>query len=300
MKGLHGKTGTGDQDGQRWTRGVVVSLLFHVLLFSLVLFVPESMPTRRIGGPAIYEVNLVEMPTAGRSAGPQASVEKSGKEVSIPKAAPAARRISPPAREEKPVVIGKRVVERKKEEKQEPKKPPPPEVSPSKLIDGAISKIEKKVKTEKTDHLAKALSKVENKVKAEKTDHLAKAISQIETRAQGEGQGVSGEGGTESGITIRMYQLAVEEQIKSNWSYPVALMDAKKLKDLEAIVLVKVQQDGTIVKAWFKKRSASSIFDGSVLKAVERSDPLPPFPEGYTKSYDEIEIRFNLSELEEF
>ena len=281
MKGLHGKTGTGDQDGQRWTRGVVVSLLFHVLLFSLVLFVPESMPTRRIGGPAIYEVNLVEMPTAGRSAGPQASVEKSGKEVSIPKAAPAARRISPPAREEKPVVIGKRVVERKKEEKQEPKKPPPPEVSPSKLIDGAISKIEKKVKTEKTDH-------------------LAKAISQIETRAQGEGQGVSGEGGTESGITIRMYQLAVEEQIKSNWSYPVALMDAKKLKDLEAIVLVKVQQDGTIVKAWFKKRSASSIFDGSVLKAVERSDPLPPFPEGYTKSYDEIEIRFNLSELEEF
>jgi colicin import membrane protein len=281
MKGLHGKTGTGDQDGQRWTRGVVVSLLFHVLLFSLVLFVPESMPTRRIGGAPIYEVNLVEMPTAGRSAGPKVSVEKSGKEVSSPKAAPAARRISPPAREEKPVVIGKRVVERKKEEKKEPVKAPQPTVSPSKIIDGAISKIEKKVK-------------------AEKADHLAQAISRIETSAHGTDEKVSGGGGAETGITIRMYQLAVEEQIKSNWSYPVALMDPKKLKDLEAIVLVKVRQDGTIVKSWFKKRSVNSIFDGSVLKAVERSDPLPPFPEGYTKSYDEIEIRFNLSELDEF
>ncbi|MFO7601631.1 MAG: energy transducer TonB [Candidatus Desulfacyla sp.] len=307
MKGVHGKTGIEERNGQRWTRGVVVSLLFHVLLLSLILFVPESMPTRRIGGAAIYEVNLVEMPSAGRSAGPQVSVEKSGKEVSRPKAppaapaAPAARRITPPsAPEEKPVVIGKRVVERKKEEKQEAKKPPQPEVSPSKLIDGAISKIENKVKTEKTDHLAKALSKVANKVKTEKTDHLAKALSQIETRAQGEGQGVAGEGGTESGVTMRMYELAVWEQITSNWSYPVALMDDKKQKDLEAIVVVKVRDDGTILKSWFTQRSASSIFDGSVLRAIERSDPLPPFPEGYRKSTDEIEFRFNLSEMAEF
>lgn len=284
MKGVHGKTGIEDRNGQRWTRGVVVSLLFHVLLFSLVLFVPESMPTRRIGGPAIYEVNLVEMPTLGRPPpGTEAPVEKSGKEVSSPKATPTAQRIAPPlAQEEKPVVIGKRVVERKKEEKKkEPVTAPQPTVSPSKLIDGAISKIEKKVK-------------------AEKADHLAQAISRIETRAHGTDEKASGGGEAETGITIRMYQLAVEEQIKSNWSYPVALMDPKKVKDLEAIVLVKVRQDGTIVKSWFKKRSASPIFDGSVLKAVERSDPLPPFPEGYTKSYEEIEVRFDLSELEEF
>ena len=104
-------------------------------------------------------------------------------------------------------------------------------------------------------------------------------------------------GNAENGITIRMYQMAVEEQIKSNWSYPVALISPKKLRDLEAIVLVKVKEDGTVMKSWFKDRSSNSIFDGSVLKAIERSDPLPPFPEGYRKNYDEIEIRFNLSEL---
>lgn len=282
MKGLHGKTGAGDQDGRRWTRGVVVSLLFHVLIFSLIFFVPESMPTRRISGAPIYEVNLVEMPSRSPSEGPKASAEKGGKAVASSKASPAARRITPPAQKEKPVVIGKRVVERKKEEKEEPRKAPQPKVSPSRLIEGAISKIEKKVKTEKSDH-------------------LADAISRIETRTQGTDQKFSGaRGGPEAGITMRMYQLAVEEQIKSNWSYPVALMDLKKRKDLETIVLVKVRQDGAILKSWFKKRSASSMFDGSVLKAIERSDPLPPFPEGYRRSTDEIEIKFDLSELEEF
>lgn len=309
MKGLHGKRRIEDRDKRTWTRGVISSLLFHVLLFSLVLFVPDSMPTRKMGGgPAVYEVNLVEMPSGGRSARPAASEEKTGKEVkevSTPKAVPAARRIAPPvAKEEKPVVISKREVERKKEEKKETKKPPQPEVSPSKLIDGAISKIEKKVKTDKPDHLSQALSKVEGKVKAEKGDHLAKALSQIESRAQGQGQGEGqggyGEGGTERGITMRMYELAVQEQIKSNWSYPVDFLDPKKLKDLEAIVVVKVREDGTILKSWFTQRSSSSIFDGSVIKAIERSDPLPPFPEGYKRSTDEIEIKFDLSEMEEF
>ena len=282
MKGLYGKPVLGSQDGQSLRRGVVVSLLFHALLFSLIFFVPESMPTRRISGAPIYEVNLVEMPSQSRSAATTASVEKEGKEITGAKTVPTARRITPPVQKAKEVVIGKRVVERKKEEKEKPQKPPPPKVSPSKLIEGAISKIEKKVKTEKPDH-------------------LASAISRIETRSRGtDAKASGGESGPEAGITIRMYQLAVEEQIKSNWSYPVALMDAKKRKDLRAIVVVRVRQDGAILKSWFEKRSPSAMFDGSVLKAIERSDPLPPFPEGYRRSTDEIEIRFDLSELEEF
>jgi colicin import membrane protein len=64
-------------------------------------------------------------------------------------------------------------------------------------------------------------------------------------------------------------------------------------------VVVKVRQDGTILKSWFIDRSSNAIFDASVIKAVERSNPLPPFPEGYNKRQDEMEIRFDLSELEE-
>jgi colicin import membrane protein len=61
-----------------------------------------------------------------------------------------------------------------------------------------------------------------------------------------------------------------------------------------------VKRDGSILKTEIKKRSSDDMFDQSVIKAIERSDPLPPFPEGYRKSYDEIEINFNLKELEEY
>ena len=281
MEGLQVKTSPDELEEPRWSRVIILSLLFHMVIFSAILFVPDSIPTRRISGAAVYEVNLVEMPSKSRSISPKSSNSKMSRNVTGSKASATAKRISRPAKEEKPVVIGKRVVKRKKEKKREVKKAKKPRVSPSRLIDRAVSKIEKKVK-------------------AKKNDHLAQAISKIQTRAEGTAEKGSNRGNAETGITIRMYQMAVEEQIKSNWSYPVALIGPKKLRDLEAIVLVKVKEDGTIMKSWFKDRSSNSIFDGSVLKAIERSDPLPPFPEGYRKSYDEIEIRFNLSELEDF
>lgn len=281
MEGLQVKTSPDELEEPRWSRVIILSLLFHIAIFSVILFVPDSIPTRRISGAAVYEVNLVEMPGKSRSIPPKSSNSKMSKEVTSSKTSTTAKRISRPSKEEKPVVIGKRVVKRKKEKRKEVKKTKKPRVSPSRLIDRAVSKIEKKVK-------------------AKKNDHLAQAISKIQTRAEGTAEQGSVRGNAESGITIRMYQMAVEEQIKSNWSYPVALISPKKRRDLEAIVVVKVKEDGTVMKSWFKERSSNSIFNGSVLKAIERSDPLPPFPEGYRKSYDEIEIRFDLSELEDF
>jgi outer membrane biosynthesis protein TonB len=46
------------------------------------------------------------------------------------------------------------------------------------------------------------------------------------------------------------------------------------------------------------KHSGSPVFDESVTRAIKRSDPLPPMPESYPKSYEELEITFNLKELE--
>jgi len=281
MEGLQIKKSPDELAEPRWARVIILSLLFHLIIFSVILFVPDSIPTRRISGATIYEVNLVEMPGKRRSIPRKTSNSKMGRKVPSSKESATAKRISRPSKEEKPVVIGKRAVKRKKEKQREVKEAKKPRVSPSRLIDRAVSKIEKKVK-------------------AEKSEHLAQAISKIEAQAEGAAEKGSVKGNTESGITIRMYQMAVEEQIKSNWSYPVALISPKKRRDLEAIVVVKVKANGTVIKSWFKEQSSNSIFNGSVLKAIERSDPLPPFPEGYRKSYDEIEIRFNLSELEDF
>ena len=110
------------------------------------------------------------------------------------------------------------------------------------------------------------------------------------------GTGGSNRGGTTvEGLQIRLYQIEVESWVKSKWAYPTA---ARNARALEAVVVLKVKNDGTVQKSWFEKRSNDPVFDQSVQKAIERSNPLPPFPESYRKSYEEIEIIFNLKDLE--
>jgi colicin import membrane protein len=181
-----------------------------------------------------------------------------------------AKRISVPDKEEKPLVVAKKTVT-KKETK--------PKTTPSQLIDSAIAKIEKKVKADDRNHVEKAISELGKKVGGGNDSRSGLAG----------GQGVIG-------IPLRIYQMEVENRIKGNWSYAVAV---KELKKMQAIVVVKVKENGTILESWFKERSGDMFFDQSVLKAIEKSNPLPPFPEGYIKSYDEIEINFNLKDLEE-
>ncbi|HIJ21216.1 MAG TPA: TonB family protein, partial [Deltaproteobacteria bacterium] len=190
------------------------------------------------------------------------------------------RRISPPVKEEKPVIIGKRVIERETPKKENPeKKVEKPKVDASKLIDQAISKIERKVQTEKKDHLSSALSKIQSQVEKTEKENPQGDLS-------------------ETGISIRLYQMEVAERIKQNWSYPMAISNPGEYQAIEAVVVVTVRENGTIIRFSVKKKSSSTLFDASVLKAIERSDPLPPFPEGYRKSTDDIEIRFNLSDME--
>ena len=249
---------------------VVISFLFHLAVFSVILFVPESFPTRSFEG-VVYEVNLVEMPL-GRDLKPQAPgpTRKEKKSATLIKKDRRAKRIQIVKKEKKPLVIAKRTVKKKTSIIKKPK------VSASELIARAISRIETKVKTADKSPIDRAISKLESKVREQ-------------------GRSPSGGGRAGTGIAMRIYQAEVEERIKSNWSYPVALQSKR---DLEAIVVVMVKRDGAIVNIQLKKRSGSAIFDQSVLRAVERSGPLPPFPEGYRRSQDEIEIKFNLRELE--
>jgi colicin import membrane protein len=279
METLTAQLNTEKRKELKWSRVILLSLILHLAVFSLVLFVPDAVPTRKISSATIYEVNLVEMPVekASKEVGTSRVKRDQGVPVSA-KEAFAAKRIKQPERKEKPVVIGKRAVKTKREKTKKVEEKRKPRVSPSKLIDEAVSKIEKKVKTKEKDHLNQAIAK-------------------LETKAQAHEKTGSGGGDAVSGITMRLYQLEVEERIKSNWSYAVGPETSKSLKDLEAIVVVGVKNNGSITRTSLKKKSSSARFDDSVLKAVKRSDPLPPFPEGYRKTNDEIEITFNLSDL---
>ena len=255
----------------RWMPMLVVSASFHFIVFFMILFIPQGISSRGPNPGTVYEVNLVEMPATGKPGDHRADkeIEEKTKAVSSVKNEAKTKRIESTKPDKKPLIIAKRTIKSKTKK---------PEISASQLIDRAISRVKKRVKSENSDHLDKAISQLAKNTK------------------ESYGGRTSG-GGALDGLPIRIYQMEVENRIKSNWSYPVAVRDQKKL---EAIVVLTVKEDGSIVKITFKKRSGDSIFDQSAEKAVEKSNPLPPFPEGLRESYEELEINFNLKDLEEY
>ena len=264
-----GTENTGSFREIRWGSMVALSVCFHMAIFSLFLFFPHSLPHRRSFEGTVYQVDLVEMPGRGIQKPASTKPAEKAKSKTAIKNNTMAKRIVSPTQKAKPLVIAKRTLDKKPATAKETKK------SAAQMIENAISKIERKVQTDQPSHLETAISSLEKKVSDQE-------------QAGGTG------GGSPGGVPMQIYQMEVESWIKSNWAYPVAMGESQVL---EAIVVLRVNSAGAILKTHFTKHSNSDIFDQSVLKAIERSDPLPPFPETYRKSYDDFEINFNLSEL---
>ncbi|RJR17796.1 MAG: TonB family protein [Desulfobacteraceae bacterium] len=258
---------------------IAISAAIHVAAFAVLLAGQGIGPSRSITG-QIYEVNLVEFSSIQGRASSQSSHEPH-KEIAPVRAEEPAKMIEvPQTAKEKPVTLAKKVLETPKDKVDKPKTPP------SKLIEDALSRIEKKVEGQR-----KA---------AKEKEALAKAVSEIGAQARKEVEdGVPGRGGgAVQGVAIQIYQAEVASTIKRNWSFPATHLDPRTKKELEAIVVVTVRSDGSIVNSRFTRRSPSPAFDESAMRAIDRSNPLPPFPEGYRMTVDEFEIRFNLMDLD--
>ncbi|WP_168161195.1 energy transducer TonB [Desulfatibacillum aliphaticivorans] len=87
---------------------------------------------------------------------------------------------------------------------------------------------------------------------------------------------------------LREYITEIGTKCKNNWAMPVRFVG----QDLEAIIFFKVHPDGSLTDIYFDKRSGSTDYDGSVEKAVKKSNPVCPFPENLEKTPIEMAIRF--------
>jgi colicin import membrane protein len=262
ITGRDGKDASDSMMGMKWHSMLGLSILFHFAVFSFFLFVPEAMPTRQFDG-IIYSVDLVEMPAQNALELRQSKAATEKKSKTVVNNESQAKRVSRPKKEKKPLVIAKRTVETRKALVKKS------ETSSAERIEDAISKLEDK---------AQSKEESENEQEA----HLERALASLESRFTGLRRGVI----SIDGIPMQIYRMEVEDRIYNNWTYP-------DRKDLKAIVVLTVRRDGTILETKIKRRSGDFLFDESVMKAVKRSDPLPPFPEVYKKSYGEIEIIFN-------
>lgn len=166
-----------------------------------------------------------------------------------------------------------------------------------KVLESARSSIEKKVEKQAESSepspgkaLDKALARLEKAVESQAGSRSG-ASSDLSPVSGVSGNGVKG---TKTDYTaIDLYNLELMYRIQQNWAFNQRL--ARSEKAIEARVLIKILKNGQIRDVWFETRSGNSYLDDSALKAVKKSNPLPPLPKGYA-TYD-IGLRFTPSGL---
>lgn len=93
---------------------------------------------------------------------------------------------------------------------------------------------------------------------------------------------------------INEYYGFIQSRVKGNWILPPSL---RPKDNVVTIIEVKILSNGAVERLNFEKRSGNRYVDDSAMKAVQKSIPFPPFPEGMTDRYIEIGLRFPSSDL---
>ncbi|WP_446008881.1 cell envelope integrity protein TolA [Candidatus Electrothrix sp.] len=105
------------------------------------------------------------------------------------------------------------------------------------------------------------------------------------------GNGVYSGSGSEQGnpAVLKQYIASLHGRISSNWQLPEIL---KKKPHLRAMVALTIGRDGFIKDMRIERKSGNTIFDQSVLKALQSSAPFPDFPVLIDKSTLEFALNF--------
>ena len=258
--------------------GVAVSFLMHALLFCAIFYTPGDLFKKKVT-PSPINVNLVSFPEYY----PEPSLSKSDEtdasgSLEIKKSLKQETQLPDPLpRTEKPMAPA-----------------PSPQPSPGKVKE-MVSLKKKTFKTQKV--VNNAIKEIEKKVAGTQKNSVAKALEQIEKNldktkpAPVEGKpevkaATPGPAGGKSSATIEkmeLYLLQVKEIFNKNWVFSEQI--AGEYENLQSIVVCTILPNGNIGEVWFEKRSGNSHLDDSAFKAILKSGPLPPLPQGYTQPY---------------
>lgn len=235
---------------------IIISLCIHVAVLTLLTLMPWLFP-RKIQ-PPVYPVTLI---TQAPPQAPQAKTEVTKKPAQKPPEKP----------KEKPVTV----------KKAEPKKEAPPKKKPAR--DDVISekRIQAKMESALEELRKKAEAEKKPEVKEEEKHQVAEEAPQPSPRPSR----------AAIDMKLRTYYNTVWQRIKEGWIIPPSLLEENQ--GLETVIVIKVQRDGGIVERWFEKKSGSPVYDESAMRAIQKANPLPPFPEELDGDFLEIGIRFH-------
>ncbi|MCL5808464.1 MAG: TonB family protein [Deltaproteobacteria bacterium] len=245
-------------DGFRLNRMIFISLLFHVVILSLLFFSP-SFPSPKLTFGPVYSVSLVSLP---RNALEQRSTSAVAKELMTANRPEMVlkKQVAP-----SPVIPIRSLEPRKK---QDP------------TLDKAMEEIRKKAAATGPSKPSPAKAATEKTEKAGKEEAATGFASQPGT--------------VEMDTQMRAYYAMVWSQIKGKWVLPQGILRGEAL---ETIIDVTILRSGAVTQVNFEKRSGNRYFDESAMKAIRKASPLPPLPAWIGGNSLGVGIRFHSSEL---
>lgn len=260
------------------------SLVGHLIIFLVLVLAPSHLPARK-HIPRVVDVSLVSLPSPAPpskpkspAGGPKRTEKKAPGKIKAPPVVP--KKTATPKPEPKKSVS---VAPRNWKEKTSLKKKT---FKPDKVVKRAIERIEKKAEESRPESVAAAIDRLKKEVgdtPAPERKTNADGGGEKTDTAMDSGFAGGGIGTVKLTSEILLYQQQISYHIRNNWVFRKEL--AGKRDDLEAWLLIKILEDGTIKEVRFKKKSGNRYLDESASKAVMKSNPLPALPKGY-QSYE--------------
>ena len=250
-----------------------VSFAAHILLIAFFIFTPEGTP-RKMLLPPVISVTMVTLPTAAEpvpspTAARRSTVKKKPRPVKKADVSLAPQK--PAAAEEKPKVI-----------KSLKKKT----FKPTKVVESALTRIEKTVAEEQANAVQAAIDRLRNKVQDQPAPDTPRANAQKQI-------GIPGKIKIDSKEVVEIidiYRVEIAFQIQKNWAFSQSL--AGEGKHLSAEIVFRVMPDGEIRDIWFDKRSGNAYLDESARRAIMKTNPVSPHPAGLSKPFIPVGLRF--------
>ncbi len=249
--------------------GITASAVGHFVVF-ILLTLGAVLGPGRIEPQVIYSVTL----EGGKSLGGMTQAPKKEKsQLAPPKKIQEPKKAAPKKEEVKKVEPKKeevKVAPKKEEKKVEPKKPPPTKKVESKTTQAKESQVD----------IDKRLQQAVQRYTGEST--AAGGTGFGAGRLGGEGMG----GGVQRPPEFFTYKTILEDFIKSGWRWydPAAKLQAQVGFDLGP--------DGKITNIMLSAGSGVAEFDDSVLRAVQKADPVPAPPESVYEFFKKVRITF--------
>lgn len=280
--------------------GMAVSVIVHAVMVFVVVFLPRMLPRKPVEMP-FYAVKLVSAGEVGLDAvGGGQGLPAQVKAPKAPTGAPQKAAAPVPVVPVKRLADGFKVAETKVE-KLEATAGPSLEPVEKPTIEKSVEQLLPKERAErpKAPAVPQGASTNAGSVSSSDAKESAAKGSRAGSGTGGAAKGVSGPSGPEGAgdqlaLARRLYYTEVWAAIKRQWVLPKSLIHAQ---GLEAVVIIVVRRDGKIEKMQFEKKSGNPLFDDSVLRAIQKADPLPKFPDIYSPPRDEIGVRFRPEDL---